>query len=96
MARQSPSNAQCEECAAILREMADAWRVDSRQMSASAPDAHALRDEWLHADDDRFHELSQTYYTRTLQARRRKTEHEILTGHSVVMNGWRGFLPGRR
>jgi len=80
----------CAECSAILRELAESWRTDTEQMRASSADPVELRNEWLFSDDYQMRELYQKHYPKLMVARRKKTEHEILTGHQIILNGWRG------
>ena len=91
MSRQFPSDFHCEECSEILSELSEAWRADSAKISSSGRDPVELRNQWLSADDFQFRELCETYYTRMIEARRKRTEHEILTGHNVVAHGWRSL-----
>ena len=91
-----PDGFQCDECGAIWREMREAAAAESRAGQASDRDLMELRQEWLHADDAGLRELAESYYPRTMAARRRKTEHEILTGHNVIAHGWRAAWFDRR
>jgi hypothetical protein len=91
-----PGNFQCEECGAIVRKMRDAVRMESRAVHESDRDLAKLREEWLHGDELQARELTESFYPRTLAARRRKTEHEILTGHNVITHGWRTAWFDRR
>ena len=91
-----PDNFQCDECGAILREMREAVAAESRAVQASDRDLTELRQEWLHADEMRLRELTESYYSRTMAARKRRTEHEILTGHNAITHGWRTAWFGGR
>ena len=91
MSRQFPSDFHCEQCGAILSELSEAWRADAAKISSSGRDPVEVRHQWLSADDRQFHELCEMHYTRSIEARRKKTEHEILTGHNVIAHGWRGL-----
>jgi hypothetical protein len=89
----------CPECAAILRELVEAPHSDAEKLRkdwlAAGRDLKELRDTWLAsmADDDSS-DITSSYYPRTAEARRKKREHEALTGHSVLRIGARGrFRP---
>ena len=48
--------------------------------------------KWIRADDGEARALFALHYPRSLAARRRKTEHEITTGHNVLTHGiWTAF-----
>ena len=91
MSGQFPPGFHSEECGAILGELSEARRAGSEKMSSSGSDPRKLREQWLSADDFQFRELHETHYARSIKARRRKTEHDILTGHSVIAHGWRSL-----
>jgi hypothetical protein len=91
----SPGNFQCTECAAILRELMDARRMDAEKLReewlATGRDLEELR-EWLlqsMANDDSF-DVTKANQPRTAEVLGRKGKHEALTGHSVLMLGKRG------
>jgi|HubBroStandDraft_1064217.scaffolds.fasta_scaffold409923_2 hypothetical protein len=92
-----PSKFQCPECAAILRELRDAPRSDTEKLRdewlSTGRDLEELRDAMLAsiAHDDSV-DVTATYYPRTAEARRRKMEHEALTGHYVLIHGLRGLF----
>jgi len=44
---------------------------------------------------DELQTLMRAHYPRSVEARRKKAEHEALTGHSVHVHGWRHVF-GRR
>lgn len=73
----------------------DAARSDA-EAHRNSGDPVKLRNELLAADDFQFQELHRAHYARTIEARRRKDEHEILTGHSVILHGARTAGLGRR
>jgi len=87
-----PSNFQCPECAAILRELRDAVPSDLRELKeswlAAGRDLGELRDEMLgsFAQDESARAFLE-HYPRTRAARGRIAKHEALTGHSVFKHG---------
>ena len=97
MGRQIPWNLRCEECGAILRELAEAWRSDWKNLNSSGRDPVELRNELLSCDDSQLAEMYQQHYAKSVEARRKKTEHEVLTGHTVMLHGmWTSGLGYRR
>ena len=87
-----PIHSGCEECTAILRELREAAESEGRALRSSGLDLTELRQEWIHADEEASRALFAFHYPRSLVARRRKTEHEILTGHNVLTHGiWAAF-----
>ena len=91
-----PDNFQCEECGAILREMHEAWQSDWKGVKSLDQDPMVLRNEWLNADELQTYELYRTHYPRTIAVRRRRIEHEILTGHNAITHGLRSAWFGPR
>ena len=91
-----PPTFRCQECGTILREIMAAWRTDAETLNTSGRDPLQLRNEWLAADEFQARELHQTHYPRTIEARRRQREHEILTSHTVILHGaWTSGLGPR-
>lgn len=90
-----PDNFRCEECGAILREMREAWQADQHAVRLSSRNPTELLQEWLSADDYQMAKLAVSQYPRTLAVRRRRTEHEVLTGHSILTHGWRALFGPR-
>ena len=99
----NPSNIDCQECAAILRQLRDVWRVEYKDLR------ERVRDAWL-ASGLELQQFYKAYLSRALdelsadfesnerfrvefpkfsEMRRKASEHELLTGHSVGVNGWR-------
>jgi hypothetical protein len=91
-----PDSFSCEECGAIWRELREAAAAEVRAVQSSDRDLYELRREWLHADPSQTLEMAQSFYPRTMAARRRRTEHEILTGHNILTHGWRSAWFDRR
>jgi hypothetical protein len=103
-----PANADCPECEAILRELLDARQLDLEDMRtrlleaarSSGRDPEEMRDVWLSSvmrmPDDEMQTVMRALAPRAAEARRRKrSDHEIATGHSVdqlvsmVLGGYR-------
>jgi hypothetical protein len=91
-----PPNLHCEECEAILRELLDARQVDLEEMRehmfqaarSSGREPEKMRDVWLSSvirmPDDEMQTVMRALAPRATEARRRKkSDHEIATGHSV-------------
>ena len=91
-----PVNVDCPECEAILRELLDARDVDLEEMrqhlfeaarsSGRAPEE--MRNVWLSSvmkmPDNEMQTVIRAHAPRATEARRRKkSDHEIATGHSV-------------
>jgi hypothetical protein len=57
-------------------------------------DPEAFLQQWVSSlaqmPDDEFESLQGTRYPRVAEVRRKWKEHETLTGHSGLGNGWRG------
>jgi hypothetical protein len=97
-----PWQLRCTECEGLARELQDAWRsdqqdirVDFRQTAQSAgrdPETFLL--PWVMSlaqmPDSEFDSLQSARYPRVAEVRRKWKEHETLSGHSGVGNGWRG------
>jgi len=90
-----PINSGCKECTAILRELREAAEVEGKALRSSGRDLAELRQEWIKTDEEGARALFALHYPRSLSARRRKTEHEVLTGHNVLTHGIRAAF-GRR
>jgi hypothetical protein len=94
----------CEECGAILRELRESFQLDQEEVRrrlretarSSGRDVDEMRTSWVFSisrmPSDEMRTILQGHYPRATQARRKKTEHEAATGHSVYMHGWRGVL----
>jgi hypothetical protein len=116
MGQKFPNDFECAECADILQALLNDFHVDHRELRQRLRDTAAASgrtlDEMRHTliasvgtmPPDEQRTLMKAHYPRTVEARRRKAEHETLTGHSVHMHGWarvfghqpfRGPLPGR-
>jgi len=90
-----PLNFHCEECEALLREVLDARQVDLEEMRkhlleaarSSGREPEEMRDVWLSSiarmPDDEMRTVMRAHYPRATEARRKKSDHEIATGHSV-------------
>ena len=91
-----PVNVHCPECEDILRELLDARQVDIEEMrthlfeaarsSGRAP--NEMRNVWLLSvmkmPDNEMETVLRAHAPRTTEQRRRKkSDHEIATGHSV-------------
>jgi hypothetical protein len=94
MSAKLPGFFQCAECSAILREVQESYRIDRALLLSSDCDLAELRNEYLAADEFQMRELLESQYPRTIAARRRQKEHEILTGH-IGIGWWRGAGPTR-
>lgn len=91
-----PPNLHCDECEAILRELLDARQVDLEELRkhlfeaarSSGREPEEMRDVWLSSvmrmPDDEMQTVMRAHAPRAFEARRRKkSDHEIATGHSV-------------
>jgi hypothetical protein len=91
-----PPNLHCDECEAILRELLDARQVDVEEMRehlfeaarSTGREPEEMRDVWLSSvmrmPDDEMQTVMRAHARRATEARRRKkSDHEIATGHSV-------------
>lgn len=87
----------CPECAAILREMRAAPGIDvgtlREEWLATGRDLKELRKTWLDsiANQDSVEPIA-TCDPKTMEAHRKRLEHEALTGHSILKHGWRGQI----
>jgi hypothetical protein len=100
MGRRFPNDFHCAECGNILRALLNDFHVDHREVrrrlretaDASGRTVAEMRNALIASvgtmplDEQRT--LMKAHYPRTVEARRRKAEHETLTGHSVHMHGW--------
>jgi hypothetical protein len=90
------SNLHCDECEAILRESLDARQADLEDLRkkllaaarSSGREQEEMRDVWLLSimkmPDDQMQTVMRAHYPRAAAARsRKKSDHEIATGHSV-------------
>ena len=105
----NPQNFNCKECDAIFRELRDAFRSDYKKVRESVRYAWLtsglelgqFHKAYLSSALDAFNtdidmsEKLQAQFHRTTELRRKAAEHESLTGHSVVVNGWRSSGIGR-
>lgn len=96
-----PWQRRCSECERLAREFQDAWRSDHQDVRrhfretarAAGRDPEAFLAEWVASvaqmPDDEFESLQSGRYPRVAEVRRRWKEHETVSGHSGVGNGWR-------
>jgi hypothetical protein len=95
-----PWQRRCTQCERLAREFQDAWRSDQDdvrlhfQETAAGRDPEAFRRQWVlslaQMPDDDFESLQRARYPRVAEVRLEWKEHEGLTGHSGLGNGWRG------
>ena len=91
-----PPNLHCDECEGILRGLLDARQVDLEEMRqhlfeaarSSGREPEEMRNVWLSSvmkmPDDEMQTVIRAHAPRATEARRRKkSDHEIATGHSV-------------
>ena len=91
-----PVNLDCPECEAILRELLDAREADREEMRehlfaaarSSGREPEEMRNVWLWSvmqrPDDEMRTVIRAHTPRATEARRRKrSDHETATGHSV-------------
>ena len=99
-----PYDFECEECGIILRTLLDSFHVDRREIFARLSETAQstgrglkdVRTTWAESLANMpVDEAMRAHYPRSAEARRKKTEHEALTGHSIHMHGWSGAF-GRR
>src|SRR5437867_738857 len=100
MRQNVPYDFKCEECGAILRALLDSFHVDMKELrrrlretaQASGRSVEEMRNVWLSSVSSmpvaEMQTLMRAHYPRAAEARRRKAEHEALTGHSVHVHGW--------
>jgi len=100
MGQRFPNDFECAECADILRTLLNDFHVDHRELrrrlretaDASGRSVEQMRNALIASvgkmPPDERKTLVKAHYPRTAEARRRKAEHETLTGHSVHMHGW--------
>src|SRR5262245_22492710 len=99
MTGNNSSNRNCSECGAILRQLREAWRGDYRAARERVRDAwlasglklDQFYKAYLSGPDAEIDERFQADFPRFAEMRRRASEHELLTGHSVVVHGWRDW-----
>src|SRR5262245_46391792 len=95
-------NSKCEECGVIYRQLYEAFRSDYGEMRERA--RHAWIESGLELSEfhrsylwagmnalqlDETNDTMQRQLPRSAEARRKAAAHEMKTGHSVMMNGWR-------
>jgi hypothetical protein len=95
MSKILPLNFRCAECEVILRELLVARQVDLKEMRkhlletarSSGREPEEMRNAWLTSIARMPHDEMQTvvraHYPRVSEARRKKLDHELATGHSV-------------
>jgi len=100
MGQKFPNDFECAECADILQALLSDFHVDHREVrqrlretaDASGRTLEEMRNVLIASvgtmPPDEQRTLMKAHYPRTAEARRRKAEHETLTGHSVHMHGW--------
>ena len=95
-------NINCEECGVIYRRLHEAFRSDWSEMRECVRDLRrksglelsefhkkhlsSAIDALEHSDPGK---EPQAEFPRSAEVRKRAAEHELKTGHSVMMNGWR-------
>jgi len=95
-------NTNCEECGVIYRQLYEAFRSDYGEARERA--RHAWIESGLELSEfhrsylssaidalqlDHANDTLQPQFRRSAEARKKAAEHEMKTGHSVMMNGWR-------
>ncbi len=97
-----PRIVDCHECCAILRALLDSFHVDQHEIrrrlqetaDASGRELTEMRNAWVASvakmPPEELRTLMRAHYPRAVEARRKKLEHETLTGHSVYVHGFRG------
>jgi hypothetical protein len=95
-----PPSATCPECRQIARALQAAWRHDADVLRARLVDAaYASGKEVLEFDlhwvlslagmpDEELKGLLDLHYPQVKAAMTQRTEHEQLTGHTVMWNVW--------
>ena len=91
-----PVNVDCPECEAILRELLDARQVDLEEMlkhlleaaRSTGREPEEMRNVWLSSvmkmPDDEMQTVIRAHLPcATEQRRRKKSDHEVTSGHSV-------------
>ena len=104
MGQRFPPDFSCAECAVILRALLDEFHADQRQVrarlletaEASGRTVDEMRTRWINSlgamPADEQPAMMKAHYPRSVEARRRKNEHETLSGHSVHTHGWKGVF----
>ena len=95
-----PWQPRCTECERLARAFQDAWRSDQEDVrlhfheTSAGRDPGAFLQQWVMSlakmPDDEFESLQGAGYPRVAEVRRKWAEHEALSGHSGLKNGWRG------
>jgi hypothetical protein len=95
-----PPSATCPECRHIARTLQTAWRHDSDVLrarlvdvaNASGVDVFQFDVHWVFSlaemPDRDMKSLLDSHYPQVREAMQLRTEHERLTGHSVMWNVW--------
>jgi hypothetical protein len=90
-----PANIDCPQCESILRKLLDAHQRDFEEMRnhlfeaarSSGREPEEMRDAWLSSivkmPDDEMQTVRRALAPRTAAERRKKSDHEMATGHSV-------------
>ncbi len=99
-----PLDFRCAECERIARELRAAFLSDAQEVrrrllataESSGHDARKMGTAWVFSvaqmPAGEMRTLLQAHYPAATEARKQKTEHEVATGHSVRLHGWRGNL----
>ncbi len=95
-------NTDCQECGVIYRQLYEAFRSDygeireraRRAWIESGLELSEFHRSYLSSAIDtlQLHDANDTMqrqFPRSAEARRKAADHEMKTGHSVMMNGWR-------
>src|SRR5207244_10851620 len=91
----------CAECEGLARALQGAWRSDQQDIRAhfhqtarsAGRDPETFLLPWVMSlarmPDSEFDSLQSARYPRVAQVRRKWKEHETLSGHPGLGNGWR-------
>jgi hypothetical protein len=95
-------NTKCQECGTIYRQLYEAFRSDYGEMRERVRDAwmqsglelSKFHKKYLSSTMDALETSDpnnemQGQFPRSAEVRRKASDHELKTGHSVMMNGWR-------
>ena len=95
-------NINCEECGVIYRQLYEAFRFDYSEMrervrnlwQKSGLELSEFHKKYLSATMDALEHADpgkepQAEFRKSAVVRRKAADHELKTGHSVMMNGWR-------
>ena len=91
----------CSECEGFAKDLQDAWQSDQQSLrthffraaQSTGRDPERFLRQWIMSlaqmPDEELESLHRAHYPRVAEVRLKWKDHERLTGHSVLRNGWR-------